>query len=61
MKFRVMYQQPMANSQSPVRVIEQASGREIGWINRFLDREYVRRVAERTLRINAYNLLHFLR
>jgi len=61
MKFRVMYQQTAANAQSPVRVVEHPSGREIGWINRFLDREYVRRVAERTLRIDAYNLLHFVR
>lgn len=61
MKFRVSYQQPAANAQSPVRIVEQNSGREIGWINRFLDREYVRRVAEKTLRIDAYNLLHFVR
>ena len=61
MKFRVLYQPPAANAQSPVRVVEHPSGREIGWINRFLDREYVRRVAERTLRIDAYNLLHFVR
>jgi integrase len=61
MTFRVIYRQPAANAQSPVRVVEQPSGREIGWINRFLDREYVRRVAERTLRIDAYNLLHFVR
>ena len=61
MKFRVIYQQSAANAQSPVRVVEQTSGREIGWINRFLDREYVRRVAEKTLRIDAYNLLHFAR
>jgi len=61
MKFRVLYQQPAAHAQSPVRVVEQETGREIGWVNRFLDREYVRRVAERTLRIDAYNLLHFVR
>ena len=53
MKFRVMYQQPVAGAQSPVRIVEQTSGRALGWINRFLDREYVRRVAERTLRIDA--------
>jgi hypothetical protein len=36
-------------------------GREVGWINRYLDREYVRRLADTTLRIYAYNLLHFVR
>jgi integrase len=37
------------------------TGREVGWINRYLDREYVRRLADRSLRIYAYNLLHFAR
>ena len=33
----------------------------VGWINRYLDREYVRRLANTTLRTYAYNLLHFVR
>jgi integrase len=61
MKFRVTYQQPAANAQSPVRVVEQPTGREVGWINRYLDREYVRRLAPRSLRLYAHNLLHFVR
>ena len=61
MKFRVIYQQTSSNAQSPVRVVEQSTGREIGWINRYLDREYVRRLADRTLRLYAHNLLHFVR
>src|SRR6266550_1374915 len=61
MKFRVIYQQASHNAQSPVRIIEQTTGREIGWINRYLDREYVRRLADTTLRIYAHNLLHFVR
>ena len=61
MKFRVIYQQPALNAQSPVRVVEQTTGREVGWINRYLDREYVRRLALRSLRIYAHNLLHFVR
>ena len=61
MKFRVIYQQPAANAQSPVRVVEQNTGREVGWINRYLDREYVRRLAARSLRLYAHNLLHFVR
>ena len=61
MKFRVIYQQPVINAQSPVRVVEQKTGREVGWINRYLDREYVRRLAPRSLRLYAHNLLHFVR
>src|SRR6267143_963377 len=61
MKFRAIYQQGSHNAQSPVRVVEQTTSREIGWINRYLDREYVRRLADTTLRIYAYNLLHFIR
>jgi integrase/recombinase XerD len=61
MKFRVIYQPPSPNAQSPLRVVEQTTGREVAWINRYLDREYVRRVADRTLRTYAHNLLHFVR
>jgi integrase len=61
MKFRIIYQQSTHNTQSPIRVIEQTSGREVGWINRYLDREYVRRLANTSLRAYAYNLLHFVR
>src|SRR5256885_13376603 len=49
------------NAQSPIRVVEQTTGREVGWINRYLDREYVRRLANTTLCTYAYNLLHFIR
>src|SRR5208282_656414 len=61
MKFCVIYQQTSHAAQSPVRVVEQTTGREVGWINRFLDREYVRRLADKTLRTYAPNLLHFVR
>src|ERR1700686_2319636 len=61
MKFCVLYQQTSHTAQSPVRVIEQTTGRGVGWINRYLDREYVRRLANTSLRIYAYNLLHFVR
>jgi integrase len=33
----------------------------VGWVNRYLDREYVRRLAEKSLRLYAHNLLHFVR
>lgn len=61
MKFRVIYLQTSKNAQSPVRVVEQTTGREVGWVNRYLDREYVRRLADRSLRLYAHNLLHFVR
>jgi len=61
MKFCVIYQQTSHAAQSPVRVVEQSTGREVGWINRYLDREYVRRLANTSLRIYAHNLLHFVR
>jgi len=60
MKFHVVYPRT-GNGQSPVRVVEQTTGREVGWINHFLDREYVRRLADKTLRTYAHNLLHFVR
>jgi len=60
MKFRLIHEPTSHSAQSPVRVVEQ-TGREVGWINRYLDREYVRRLANTTLRTYAYNLLHFAR
>jgi len=60
MKFRVIHQQVSNNAQSSVRVVEQ-TGQEVVWINRYLDREYVRRLANTTLRTYAHNLLHFVR
>jgi integrase/recombinase XerD len=61
MKFRVLYQQTTDNAQSPIRVVEQTTGRPVGWINRYLDREYVRRLANTTLYTYAHSLLHFVR
>src|SRR6267154_1440120 len=61
MKFRLIHQQTPNSAQSPVRVVEQTSGRGVSWINRYLDREYVRRLANTSLRTYAHNLLHFVR
>lgn len=61
MKFHLIYRQLSNNAQSPIRVVEQTTGREVGWINRYLDREYVRHLANTSLRTYAYNLLHFVR
>jgi integrase/recombinase XerD len=61
MNFRVLDLRTSNNARSPVRVVEQTTGREVGWINRYLDREHVRRLADRSLRLYAHNLLHFVR
>jgi hypothetical protein len=61
MKFRVFSQQSSNHTQSPVRIVEGKTNREVGWTNRYLDREYVRRLGEKTLRTYAYDLLHFVR
>src|SRR5499425_2383311 len=61
MKFCVLYQQTSNQGHSPVRLVEQTTGCGVGWINRYLDREYVRRLANTTLRTYAHNLLHFIR
>jgi integrase/recombinase XerD len=61
MTFQVIHSQDAGNARSPFRVIEQPMGREVEWVNRFLDRECVRCLAETTLRSYAMDLLHFLR
>jgi integrase/recombinase XerD len=61
MTFHVVHQHDVNPAQSPYRIVEQDTSREVTWINRFLDRECVRRLAETTLRSYALDLLHFLR
>ena len=61
MKFRVVHQPTADHARSPYRVIEQITGREVEWVNRYLDYECLRRVADLTLRSYAQHLLHFLR
>ena len=60
MTFRVAHQHGLSNAHSPFRVIEQ-SGREVEWINRYLDQQRVHGVADSSLRSYAHDLLHFLR
>ena len=61
MTFRVAHKPAHSPARSPYRVIEQTTGREIDWINRYLDYESLRRVSGNTLRSYAHELLHFLR
>jgi site-specific recombinase XerD len=60
MTFHVAQPPSLSNAQSPFRVVDEA-GREVAWINQFLDQQRVRCVAQATLRSYAHNLLHFLR
>jgi len=61
MKFHVAHQPSTNQARSPYRVIVQATGREIDWINQYLDYETLRRLADNTLKSYAHELLHFLR
>jgi site-specific recombinase XerD len=60
MNYRVAQQHGLSNAHSPFRVVEQTA-REVEWINRYLDQERGRGVADTTLRSYAHDLLHFLR
>src|SRR5215472_4961894 len=61
MTFRVVSKPSNSHVRCPYRVIERSTGREIEWINQYLDYETLRRLAVATLRTYADALLHFLR
>jgi integrase/recombinase XerC len=61
MTFQVVHQPNPKPAQSPYRIVQHETGRETAWVNRFLDRECIRCLAETTLRSYALDLLHFLR
>ena len=61
MTFRVVSTPSNNHVCCPYRIIEQSTGREIDWINKYLDYETLRRLADTTLRSYAHELLHFLR
>ena len=61
MTFRVVSRPSNTHVRCPYRLIEQSTGREIEWINHYLDYEMLRRLADATLRTYAHELLHFLR
>jgi site-specific recombinase XerD len=60
MTFHVIHQL-RGGARSPFYIVETTTGREVEWVNRFLDRECTRCLAETTLRAYAMDLLHFLR
>jgi len=61
MNFRVVHQPNTNPAHSPFRIVEQATGQEVDWVNRYLDLECLRRLAPLTIRSYAHLLLHFLR
>ena len=61
MTFRVVNKPSNNHVRCPYRIVEQAIGREVDWINQYLDYETLRRLADATLRTYAHELLHFLR
>src|SRR5215467_1136430 len=61
MTFRVVSKPSHNHVRCSYRIIEQGTGREIEWINQYLDYETLRRLADATLRTYAHELLHFLR
>jgi integrase/recombinase XerD len=61
MIFRIAHHPSANRTRCPYRVIEQETGREVGWVSQYLDYETLRRLADRTLENYAYALLHFVR
>jgi hypothetical protein len=54
MTFRVVHKPCNSHVRCPYRVIEQTTGRDIGWINQYLDYETLSRLADATLRTYAH-------
>jgi hypothetical protein len=61
MTFQVVHQPHPKPAQSPYRIVQYETVHDAVWVNRFLDRECIRCLAETTLRSYAFDLLHFLR
>src|SRR4029453_18414979 len=61
MSYELIYRVDLGSAQSPFRVVAQPTGREVAWINRFLDQCCVRGLAWHTLRGYAFALLQFVR
>jgi len=61
MTYELIYRADLSSAHSPFRIVAQPAGREVGWINRFLDQCRVRGLAWHTLRGYAFDLTHFVR
>ena len=44
MSYELIYRVDLGSAQSPFRVVAQPTAREVGWINRFLERKIAFRV-----------------
>jgi integrase/recombinase XerD len=60
MKYFVRYLSSLPPSACPYRLLDE-QGREIDWVNSFLDAQHLRRLSLCSLRAYAYDLLHFAR
>ena len=60
MKLIVVYRPSAPVSASPYRLLDQ-NKQEIVWANAFLDAQRIRQLSLRSLRVYAYDLLHFAR
>ena len=61
MTYELVYRVGLGNAQSPFRVVTQPEGREVAWVNPFLDQCMVRGLAWHTLRGYAFSLTNFIR
>ena len=59
MSFRVVHKPSSNHVRCPYRIVEQATGREIDWINQYLDYETLRRLADATLRTYSHGCCTF--
>lgn len=60
MNISVVYESSVRASASPYR-LRNENGRELGWANAFLDAQRLRQLSLRSIRVYAYDLLHFAR
>src|SRR6266700_477057 len=60
MKLFLVHRPTVLASLSPYRLLDE-QGQEIAWVNAFLDGQRIRQLSVRSLRIYAYDLLHFAR
>ena len=60
MSVRVVVQNSLPASACPYRLLDDC-GRELTWVNQFLDAQKLRQLSLRSLRVYAYDLLHLAR
>ena len=60
MSLRLQLNNSVPTSASPFRLVDDC-GRELTWVNQFLDAQKLRQLSLRSLRIYAYDLLHLAR